>query len=521
MFAKRMLFVCFVVVLGLAYSPLSAQEEAYFPTIEWRISTPEAQGMDSAELANFYAQFSQDHFNLDSLLVIRHGYVVAEAYTPLMGQSTQQETYSVSKSVIGALIGILLHDGYLKTVETPVLSLFPDRTVQNVDENKQAMTVRHLLTMSSGLACDDIFGVTNTPVVILSREDGLQYALDLPMGSSPGSEFHYCNAGTYILSGIITNLTGMSAVDFATENLFEPLGITDYAWASSPEGITLGFAGLQVTTRDMAKIGYLFLNDGLWEGKQIIPADYAHASLAAQISPGWPDMSYGYQWWHGDSINTAFALGRGGQYILLAPDKDLIVVMTSSMIENIRPALQGYPLNYAAAALTTADNPLPQNATAQTQFEDQIARIESAPVTTAEPMPEITAQVSDQTYNLAPLALPADGIVGYVQPVNITGVRFTFTDSTQTEVTFTTAEGLSWTAPIGMDGRYAASEGPLGMVGIRGEWHTQTEFTMYIHYVGEIWNVRLDASFIPGGIQIRETDVTDGYSAVTNGLAAQ
>ena len=210
--------------------------------------------MDSAELAGFFETFSQEQFNLDSLMVIRNGNIVAEAYAPPFSTDMKHNLYSASKSVTSALIGIMLQDGYLESLDTPMLSFFPERIVQNVDADKEAITVRHLLTMTPGFACDDLATGDLYINELMVSEDWPAICSRHADGGCARHEFQYCNPNTYILSAIITEKTGMSALDYAAETLFAPLGIHDYAWTSSPQGISHGFGDLQLTARDLAKI---------------------------------------------------------------------------------------------------------------------------------------------------------------------------------------------------------------------------------------------------------------------------
>jgi CubicO group peptidase (beta-lactamase class C family) len=503
--------------------PLAAQEEAFFPTTEWRTSTPEEQGMNSAELAGLFANFSQAQHNFDSMLVLRNGYIVAEAYAPPFEQDMRHHLYSASKSVTSTLIGILLQQGYLENVDTPVLSLFPDHTVQNLDASKEAMTVRDLMLMAAGFQCDHFVPGWNRTSDIQASEDWLQFALDIPMAATPGTEFHYCNPTTYLLSAIITELTGMSALDFAAENLFAPLGITDFAWASSPQGISLGYSDLKLTTRDMAKIGYLYLRGGVWEGQQILPADFVTAAISPQLETGWPGASYGYQWWYIVPAATPMALGRGGQYIVLSPDKDLVVVFTGAGInETIRPYIQGYPIAFATAGLSVAESALPENADALGQLQDRIAQIENPVAVVAESMPDIAAQVSGQNFMLlSPAYVNTPGLLGDETQLNFNMVRFEFTTETLMNLTFTLVDGQEWVMPVGLDGRYAVSESPVGLVGARGEWHTANEFCLFMQYVGGGKMLRFDVTFMPGALELHVAHNTTGAAYIWVGVVMQ
>lgn len=506
-------------LLALSLSPVMAQDAAYFPTTEWLYSTPEAQGMDSAELAGLLAQFSQPPHHPHSIMVIRHGHIVAEVYASPFEADMTHQLWSASKSVMGGLVGILLRDGYLDSLDVPVLSFFPDRTFDNVDARKEAMTLRHLMTMTSGLECD-AFLPGNPGDAMFTSEDWLQYALSLPMLADPGTEFHYCNANTYIVSAILTELTDMPAVDFAAEHLFAPLGITDFFWESSPQGISVGASGLHLNTGDLARLGYLYLNDGVWEGEQIIPADYVAESIGAAVDSGWPATAYGYFWWNIVPAGTTMMLGRGGIYVVLAPEKDLMLVMTGGGItEGVRPALQGYPLNFAVGALTAADEPLPDNPEGLARLEAQIAQIANPEPLAVEPLPEIAAQIDGRIFGLgAPFALPVTSAVGVRQPVTVGGLSFEFPDDEQVNLTLSTVTGDTISVPVAFNGLDAVTDTPVGLLASHAQWRADNELSVWMDYLDDGRLVQLDASFLPGMIQVEVVEFVNGTAAYSAGM---
>ncbi len=203
----------------------------------------------------------------------------------------------------------------------------------SLDVEKQAITLEHLLTMSSGLECRDSYlyrwrGLNE----LRASADWVQFMLDLPLVDRPGSRFEYCNGGSFLLSAVIQEATGVSALEFARANLFEPLGITDVVWPANPQGINIGWGEMRMKPHDMAKIGQLYLNDGQWEGAQVIPADWVEASTQAHIVAATLSDGYGYQWWVDDG-GYYMALGYQGQFIFVVPDKNIVVVFTSELAE--------------------------------------------------------------------------------------------------------------------------------------------------------------------------------------------
>lgn len=332
-----------------------------FPTEGWPESTPEEQGMDSEMLTGMLDELIERSHNIDSITVIRHGYMVLDLAVYPYRSSRTHVIHSCTKSIVSALIGIALEQGYLESVDQPLLDIFADREVANLDADKRSITLEHLLTMSSGLECRDSYlyrwdGLEE----MINSEDWVQHMLDLPMAEPPGTRFEYCNGGSFLLSAIIQETTGMTAEAFAEKYLFGPLGISEYYWPSNPQGISIGWGNLRMLPHDMAKIGYLYLQNGIWGGEQILPAEWVSASTSKHISATLQD-GYGYQWWI-DSPDVYMALGYAGQFIFVVPDLDLVVVFTSDLSEaefyTPQRLLDTYILPSAEYSESLPENPL-------------------------------------------------------------------------------------------------------------------------------------------------------------------
>jgi CubicO group peptidase (beta-lactamase class C family) len=350
-------------------------DTTYWPTQDWRTSTPEQQGMDSELLAQMIEQIQSEQVNLHSMIIIRHGYIVAEAYFQPNEANRSREIYSITKSVLSALVGIAIEQGSIDSVDHKVLDYFPD-VAANKDARKQAITIEHLLTMSSGFEwSDDI----NNGQMANQSGDWSKYVLDQPMTATPGEQFTYNSGTPTVLSAILQKATRKSPLEFAQTNLFGPLGITDFYWATTPSGLEIGGWGIQMTPRDLAKFGYLYLRGGLWEGKQVIPASWVKASLEKHIDPkmeGEKRSGYGYLWWL-QTHEVKAAHGLGGQYILLLPAQDLEVVFTS----DLSPQEFQKPYDLFEAYILPAiksSGPIPVNPTSA-------ARLESLLKTVAQP----------------------------------------------------------------------------------------------------------------------------------------
>ncbi len=316
--------------------------------------------MDSELLADMLDTIQKLEYDIDSVLVVRNGYLVLDAYIHPFRPSATHTIRSCTKSIISALGGIAIEAGYIEGVNQPVLDFFPDRAVANLDGNKQAITLEHLLTMTSGLNCRDSYlyrwrGLRQ----MAASEDWVQFVLDLPMAEEPGTRFEYCNGVSFLLSAIIQETTGMSALDFAEEHLLDPLGISTVSWPSNPQGITIGYSELHMLPRDMAKIGYLYLKGGLWDGEQVVPSAWIAASTRKHV-PATLQDGYGYQWWI-DSSGIYMALGYGGQFIFVVPELNMVVVFTSDLPESDfyvpQTMLNEYIIPAAQSSTPLPDNP--------------------------------------------------------------------------------------------------------------------------------------------------------------------
>ena len=286
--------------------------------------------MDSDLLSEMLMKIQEQNYEIDSVTIVRNGYMVADVRIYPFSLSEKHNIYSCIKSVVSALIGIAIDQGHIEGLQQPVLSFFPQRAIADREAYKEAMTLEHLLTMTTGFKCQDSYVYRWSGLnQMRESEDWVQFVLDLPMEGEPGVRFEYCNGSSFLLSAIIQETTGMSANEFAEEHLFSPLGISDVDWSANPQGISVGYSDLRMHPHDMAKIGYLYLNDGWWDGKQIVSSEWVKASTSKYISATLED-GYGYQWWV-DGSGVYLALGYGGQFIFVIPEKAMVVVFTSSL----------------------------------------------------------------------------------------------------------------------------------------------------------------------------------------------
>jgi len=307
--------------------PIASALEAW-PTDAWAELEPRQAGMDGTGLRLADEQIRAAMPDVTGIVVVRQNALVFERYYNGYGPDDPIKVRSVTKSVVSALVGIALDEGELDGLDQTLGELIPDRFPPGADPGTADVTLENLLTMTSGLEWD----LGSDYQRLIASDNWVDLTLGLPLAAEPGTTYVYNSGGSHLLSVIVGEATGDDTADYAQARLFDPIGIPKPRWGRSPQGETIGGFGLELTPRDMAKIGYLYLNEGRWDDEQLIPADYVRASTIQQSDgDATGAAAYGYQWW----ISTAagypsyFALGYGGQYIYVVPDLDLVVVVAA------------------------------------------------------------------------------------------------------------------------------------------------------------------------------------------------
>ena len=480
------------ILLTLAVTPASAKgSKEYWPGEHWRTSTPEAQGFSSAELAKAFDFISENQINIHSLVVVRHGYLVLEAYFHPYGSQDLHDICSCTKSISSTLVGIAIEKGKIRSVREPLADLFPKRRTWNDEPRKKRITLEHILSMSSGMD----YPLLGEPRLAPMREapDMVQFILDLPMVAEPGAVFGYNSGGSHLLSALITLRTGQTAEEFARQNLFGPLGIRNILWPTDSQGISRGWGDLMLLSPDMARIGYLFLKKGRWEGKQIVSSRWVKDATRKHIDV--PDADgYGYQWWLRDDPPRFEALGRAGQRITVLPSLDTVVVFTGGGFE---PADVGA---FIGAALRS-DRPLPEDPTAYAKLQARIAAAASPPA--AQPVPE-----------LPPIALAISGKQYTLERngLGLLSIRFTFPGA-DTALLELKLEDRVESHPVGLDGVYRVSRQSLDEkpVAVLGAWLGENEFRFTYNEFTTAQNTIGRAIFQGDGISLK---VSDPYNAL-------
>lgn len=326
-------------------------------------STPSAEGIHSLAILDFIAAANREFDGLHSMMLLRHGKVVAEGWWHPYSAERRHMMYSVSKSFTSTAIGLAIDEARLG-LDSRVVDLLPDDLPAEVDDHLAALTVRNLLTMTTGHATDTVALAELAPSGNWARA-----ILEQPLVSPPGRLFTYNSGATYLLSAILQRLTGERLLDYLTPRLFLPLGITDATWESCPRGIDAGGWGLSITTEDLAVFGQLLLQRGVWNGRRLVPAEWIDGASAPQVDTSDADhgidgrQGYGYQFWRCRPAGSFRADGAFGQLCIVLPEQDAVIVFTSGIPEaqplldlvwhHLLPAFDDHPLEPVSFELPT------------------------------------------------------------------------------------------------------------------------------------------------------------------------
>jgi CubicO group peptidase (beta-lactamase class C family) len=445
---------------------------------QWPTSSPEAQGMSSQELTKL-VDFGIGN-GMDSLLVARHGTIVAEAYYAPFAPATKHRINSSTKSVIGSLVAIALDEGLIKSLDQPVLDFFPGSTFANTDDRKKAMTLRHLLDMTSGLDWKE--PLDNTPPVSFFEmersKDWVRYVLDRPMAHDPGTTFDYNSGNPHLLSAILSKVTRRSARDYAEEKLFGPLGIDDVQWRSDPQQVSAGGAGLYLQPRDMARLGRLWLQDGVWKGKRLLPAGWIDQARHAKVDMGQgPELRYGNLFWSLPARDVFMSVGYDRQLIVVMPKIDVVAVFTGAYrYANALgvPSSPRYRLGQVierVAAAAKSDAALPEDPGALAALVDKTKQVAVEARTESAGSSPMAATISGKTYRLQP------NMAG-IDTVSLTFKAGAASYSYE-------SDRRHFGGPIGLDGLYAiGGRRQYGQSAAKGRWLDDKTFRLEVQTVG-------------------------------------
>jgi CubicO group peptidase (beta-lactamase class C family) len=330
-----LLVMSVVASFGPSIEDLLAVDYTPLPGNDWEVSTPEAQGLDPLLVAEMYYYAAQLK-TIYSLLVIKDGYLIAEDYFNGGSVDRKDRLQSVTKSYTSALVGIALDQGYLSSLDQKMMDFFPELADQITDPRKEQITIRQMLQMRAGYPWEE-----STAELFEMLYHGFRPSLlaEVPLVSDPGTQFEYSSLTSHLLGIIVARATHTDLKPFAEEHLFSPLNVEAGEWIQDWEGYYNGHADLHFSARDMAKFGLLYLNNGEYEGNQIISAEWVRDSFQTYSEDAWNyrvgrnfnDIGYGYQWWSvraGDH-HYNLAWGHGGQQIALLDEFDMVIVITA------------------------------------------------------------------------------------------------------------------------------------------------------------------------------------------------
>ena len=336
-------------ITALALSSCAGRESEW-PTRAWRTSTLEAQGIDPERISAALDYIRESDIGIHSLLIVRNGCLASESYFEGYGKDRLGDLYSVTKSVVSTLVGIAIDQGKIEGTGETISGMLGYGPPRNPDPRKDAMTIEDALTMRSGL---DWTEGDQAYMAFFGSADAVGYVLGQRMRTSPGGIFNYDSGVVHLLSAGLGKRTGMDSAAFASRYLFGPLGIHRFEWEKDRSGIPIGGWGLRMTPRDMAKLGYLMLRGGNWDGRQIVGKAWIDSATGLRVrDTGSSDgLGYGYLWWVYPAVEGFAALGLGGQTILVVPRLDLVVVITASTPDRGHRAIFQLIVDYIIPAM--------------------------------------------------------------------------------------------------------------------------------------------------------------------------
>ena len=373
---------CISLLLAFTFCKKEVETKVVEPVVEKPFSlprsSPEEHGVDSKNIVKLINEIGKSEIQFHSIMILRHGYVIAEGWWDPYKPEYKHQLYSLSKSFTSTAVGLAVKEGLL-SVNDKVISFFPDDLPEVVSPNLEALTIKDLLTMSAGH--DEV------PMEAMRKSEGESWVkifLAAPIENKPGSKFLYNTSATFMLSAIVQKVTGQKLIDFLKPRLFEPLNIIDADWMESPGGINTGGYGLRLKTEDIAKLGQLYLQKGKWDGKEILTEQWVNDATSKQIDSkpssdeyeadnDWA-QGYGYQFWR-NSTGGYRADGAFGQFSIVMPEKDLVIAITGESF-NMGDSMK---LIWKNLLPGVKDEVLPEDIIGEVEFEQAFKNLNIAP----------------------------------------------------------------------------------------------------------------------------------------------
>jgi len=478
----------------------SREAPIVWPTTAWSVSSPEAQGMSSGDLADGLQFALANNLNVHSVTVVRHGVIVLDAYFYPFVPETRHDVASVTKSIVSLLIGVATTQGHLHGPDQPLVTALRPQGAATTAEAVTRIRLSDLLSMRSGFDCGFQGGETELREM-RSAQDWVAHALRLPMIAEPGTRFGYCSPNFHLLSAAISSGTQTSALEFGRRHLFEPLGITDVYWPADAKGITHGWGDLQLRPRDMAKIGLMMLRGGRWQDQQVVSKAWIDSSVEHHFRAS-DSNDYGLGWWMPHRIPGLFeATGRGGQRISITPDKDIVVVFTGGGFEP-------YDIGQFILKAVRSDEPLTADPAGQTKLADTLRRIAAPPARRAPVNPTIPREISGRVYNLEK------------NPLGVRSLAVEFADPGASSLNLELESGEKIVQPLGMNGQYRLMTVNGGAVTAgRAEWFEDGRLRIEFNRLSLINRFVLDIVFLDQDLELVVSEPTEFGTVKMRGVA--
>lgn len=508
LFMKRKMYLWFLIFISSAMLFLSScqqdtQSQAT-STTAFPHATPESQGLDSESLTALIESIENQKLDIHQILILRNGHEIMNANFFPYEASHKHALNSVTKNFTATLIGLAIDDGSIKDIQTPLLDFFPHRKIENLSDEKKAITLYHMLTMSSGLEwfeSGDYSAPNDSCKQMYASGNEIDYVLSQPLMTSPGSIFNYSTGGSHVLSGVINKVTQKTPEEYAVEKLFTPLNITDYFWGKDSQGINTGGSRLFLKADDLAKLGQLYLNKGQWNGKQILSEQWIEDSTQKYMdTPNGPSSrsGYGYQWWM-NSFGGYSGRGYNGQYLFVLPDENLVVVFFSSLSGYDFFAPEFLTEKYILKAIKSKQA-ITENQIALNKLSAKLTSIQKSNEKSAVPkLPKRLIDVSGKEYDFP----------------NAEKISVDFKEGSDEAILHWFCDNSPCDAKIGLDNVYRINNcsnfvmnGLDSKVAMRGSWNDAGLFTIDIRALdsSSTYTLTLDYSVEPMQRNMRSND---------------
>ncbi len=442
------------------------------PPFPWETTAPEAQGLCSDALVRL-VDFGTAH-DLDSLLVLRHGRIVAEAFYAPFRAGLKHLINSATKGLMGTLVGMAQQQGLVGRLDQPILDLLPADPTSQADEAKRTITIEHLLDMTSGLRWQEPLGGQPLSAIEMQQSpDWQRFVLGQPMAQPPGTGFNYNSGNSQLLSALLSKTTGLNAQAFARRHLFDPLGMGEVVWPTDPQGLSIGGYGVFMQPRDMAKLGQLYLQGGQWHGQQLLPPGWvetiAHASVDMHMGTT-PSLHYAKGWWSMPTKHAYMAVGFLRQLIMVLPDLDMVVVVTGRKHYALATLVD------TVVAAVVSDGPAPDHPAAQARLAESVRAVATQTPQPVPPMPHTATRISGQRYTFSP------------NGAGMNSLCLTWEGSSlRHDTAFVGPRGRQQiSGPVGLDSTFHTSEPPGDpLVAARAQWVDEHTLAIAWRWVAE------------------------------------